>query len=133
MLKKTLRILALACLPLLFVACGGSSDSTASYAGHYTGNIAGDAGSTQNSGPMEFTVDSAGALKGSATVNSFPVILVGTVDSAGVIKMQMWYGAVGDFAAMVMTGQVKSDNTFSGTQYENHKPEVTGTFAGKKD
>lgn len=131
MLKKTLRILALACLPLLFVACGGSSDSTASYAGHYTGNIAGDPGSTQNSGPMEFTVDAAGALKGSATVNKFPVTLVGTVSTAGVIKIQMWYG--GDFAAMVMTGQVKSDNTFSGTQYENHKPAVTGTFAGKKD
>lgn len=135
MLKKTLRIVTLACLPLFFAACGGSSstDTGGAYAGHYQGNLVGSAGHEANAGPMEFTVDSNGKLTGTATVNVYGQVLEGTVDGSGAMKIQMWFGGIGQTQSMVMTGQIKSDNTFSGTDYENAKPDVTGTFSGKKD
>lgn len=133
-LKKLLRLLTLACVPFFFVACGGSSsDSVSTYAGHYQGTLTGDPGHEANAGPMEYTLDDSGKLTGTATVNGYPQVLDGSVDSSGKLQIQMWFGGVGQVASMVMTGQINSDNTFSGSDYENAKPYVTGKFSGKKD
>jgi hypothetical protein len=134
MLKKITRIAVLASLPLFFVACGGSSsESVESYAGHYKGTLAGSPGHEKNAGKLEFTISSTGKLTGTANVNIYPQILDGSIDSSGTMKIQMWSGGIGKYASMVMSGTVKADNTFTGTTYENYKPSVTGTFAGKKD
>jgi hypothetical protein len=136
-LKRFVQILALA-VPLLLVACNGTTTTTdtttgastgtttttASYAGTYTGTSTG-----VNSGPSTMTIAADNSIKGIFTINNrtddngvptiFDATFEGKVDSTGKVTVNsLLEGAL----VMIFTGQIDSAGALTGTYYEAAHP-----------
>lgn len=140
MLKKLIRTLALV-VPMLFVACGGTTDTvgtdtattpttstststTASYAGTYTGSVTG-----VNAGPASLVVSSANAVTGNWSITNrtddngvpttYAVTLTGTVDASGNFSANAFLeGAL----VMSFSGNISSSGALTGTYFEVAHP-----------
>jgi hypothetical protein len=136
-LKRFAQILALA-VPLMLVACNGTSTTTgtstgtttgttttsASYAGTYTGTTTG-----VNGGPTSMVIASDNSIKGTFTINNrtddagvptiYEATFDGKVDSTGKISVNSYLeGAL----VMIFTGQINSSGALTGTYYEAAHP-----------
>lgn len=136
MLKRFVQILALT-VPLMLVACNGTTTTTTSatgtstgsttsisYAGTYTGTTTG-----VNGGPTTMVIASDNSIKGTFTINNrtddnnvptiYEATFDGKVDSAGKITVNSFLeGAL----VMIFTGQINSSGALSGTYYEAAHP-----------
>ncbi len=138
MLKRFAQILALT-VPLILVACNGTTTTTtaatgastgtttttsASYAGTYTGTTTG-----VNGGPTTMVIASDNSIKGTFTINNrtddngvptiYEATFDGKADSTGKITVNSFLeGAL----VMIFTGQINSSGALSGTYYEAAHP-----------
>ena len=137
MLKRFAQILAIA-VPLLLVACNGTTTTsgtptgtstggtttTASYTGTYTGTTTG-----VNGGPTTMVVASDNSIKGTFTINNrtndagaptvYEATFEGKVDSTGKVTVNSFLeGAL----VMIFTGQINSAGALTGTYYEAAHP-----------
>lgn len=134
MLKKLIRTLALV-VPMLFVACGGTTGTdgtdtatttatTASYAGTYTGSVTG-----VNAGPASLVVSSANAVTGNWSITNrtddngvpttYAVTFDGKVDASGNLTANAFLeGAL----VMSFSGNISSSGALTGTYYEVAHP-----------
>jgi hypothetical protein len=133
-LKRFAQILAIA-VPLLLVACNGTTTTTgttatgttttsASYAGTYTGTSTG-----VNSGPSTMVVAADKSVKGTFTINNrtndagaptvYEATFEGTVSSTGAVNVNSFLeGAL----VMIFTGQIDANGLMTGTYYEAAHP-----------
>ena len=137
MLKRFAQILAIA-VPLLLVACNGTTTTsgtptgtstggtttTASYTGTYTGTTTG-----VNGGPTTMVVASDNSITGTFTINNrtndagaptvYEATFEGKVDSTGKVTVNSFLeGAL----VMIFTGQINSAGALTGTYYEAAHP-----------
>jgi hypothetical protein len=146
-IKRFAQILALA-VPLLLVACNGTTTTTgtttgtttttsASYAGTYTGRSDG-----VNAGPTTMVIAADKSIKGTFDINNrltnetgtgVPTIyystLEGTVDANGKVSVNSYLeGSL----VMIFTGQINSAGLLTGTYFEPahpNDPSKAGTFS----
>jgi hypothetical protein len=137
-LKRFVQILALA-VPLLLVACNGTTTTTdtttgastgttttsASYAGTYTGTSTG-----VNSGPSTMTIAADKSIKGTFTINNrtddngvptvYEATFTGTVSSTGAVSVNSYLeGAL----VMIYTGQIDANGLMTGKYIEAAHPD----------
>jgi hypothetical protein len=129
--KRFTQILALA-VPLLFVACNGTSttsdsgggSTTASYTGTYTGTTTG-----VNGGPTTMIIAADKTIKGTFTINNrtndagvptiYEATFDGKVDAAGKISVNSYLeGAL----VMIFSGSIDSSGLLKGTYFEAAHP-----------
>jgi hypothetical protein len=132
--KRFTQILALA-VPLLFVACngtstttpdsgGGGGGTTASYTGTYTGTTTG-----VNGGPTTMVIAADKTIKGTFTINNrttdqgvptvYEATFDGKVDAAGKISVNSYLeGAL----VMIFSGSIDSSGLLKGTYFEAAHP-----------
>ena len=138
MLKRFVQILALA-VPLLLVACNGTTTTTnsttvastgttttsASYTGTYTGTSTG-----VNSGPSTMVIAADKSIKGTFTINNrtddngvptiYEATFDGTVSSTGAVNVNSFLeGAL----VMIYTGQIDANGLMTGKYIEAAHPD----------
>ena len=138
MLKRFVQILALA-VPLLLVACNGTTTTTdtttgastgttttsASYTGTYTGTSTG-----VNSGPSTMVIAADKSIKGTFTINNrtddngvptiYEATFDGTVSSTGAVNVNSFLeGAL----VMIYTGQIDANGIMTGKYIEAAHPD----------
>jgi hypothetical protein len=131
--KRFTQILALA-VPLMFVACNGTSTptdpvpgtgtGTASYTGTYTGTTTG-----VNGGPTTMVIAADKTIKGTFTINNrtndagvptvYEATFEGKVDTTGKVSVNSFLeGAL----VMIFSGQIDANGLLKGTYYEAAHP-----------
>jgi hypothetical protein len=105
---------------LWLAACGGpegsgpliAAPSAGDYANVYTGTVTGTTDAS-DSGTVSLTIDSDGNINGTATIKNVYYPLVGTVDAAGNVAVNLF---ASNQVAEIWTGSVtKSTGKMSGT------------------